>query len=162
VTTEELLTQDDFADRLGLSTRQVRNLEKSGLPTRSRGGKKLYPWGGCLAWYISFKVQTAVTAASPADFDEAKTRKMAAEAEIAELDLAIKRQQLITQDDHRREMVTWVEPIAAALRAFPGRHATQLTDLSTPGEVEMVLQKGINEIMEQVQRLDPEPVAHAA
>lgn len=142
------LTQKEMAEVLGLSTRQVANLEVLGMPTKSKAGKKLYPSTPGMRWYIHYKVQ----AAQPADFEEARARKMSAEAELAELDLAQKRGQLIPLEQHGQRLARILERVRARLVAIPGTVAPRLLSLETAVEAQAVVAGAVAEALEELSR----------
>ena|ERR1700733_11089810 len=49
------VSQQELAELMGLSTRQIRNLTDIGMPRRSVGGKITYPTGACVQWYRDYK-----------------------------------------------------------------------------------------------------------
>lgn len=84
----DLLTQMQLADVLGVTTRQIRNLEARGLPIDESTGTKLYPKRQCQRWYIEFKQEEALGRAEreqTTDLEEAQRRKVLAEARLAEI-----------------------------------------------------------------------------
>jgi terminase small subunit / prophage DNA-packing protein len=77
---------ETIARVLGISARRVQQLVKEGMPQISRGR---YPLIGCVQWYIKYWQDRAEARASDTlSFDAVRTRKVAAEAELAEIDLA--------------------------------------------------------------------------
>src|SRR5690606_3285343 len=93
------VTQRELADILGLTTRQIRNLEAAGLPHRAEGNRKLYPIPDAVIWYRDRAVESALADAQPTQFEEARAREMIARAEKAELEVARLRGELIHIDD---------------------------------------------------------------
>jgi phage terminase Nu1 subunit (DNA packaging protein) len=83
----ELLTQRAIAEYLDLDARQIRNLEKLGLPTRKVGGEKRYPWPSGLHWYIKYKTAAGKKQTTSKRLEAAKLRSAEAKAEQDELDL---------------------------------------------------------------------------
>ncbi|MGE0456423.1 MAG: hypothetical protein AB7Q30_23065 [Vicinamibacteria bacterium] len=120
------MTQSEFAELVGLTTRQIRNLEKAGLPHRSDKNRKLYPVPSAIHWWRDREVELAVKEIEVGDLDEAKTRKMQVEAARAELELAREQGQLIHIADleqlHQKPLAT----LRARLLALAGQIAAQL------------------------------------
>ena len=56
---KQTLPQVDFSRFMGLTSRQLKNLERLGMPCHSAGGQKLYPFPEAVQWYVNFKVEAA-------------------------------------------------------------------------------------------------------
>jgi transcriptional regulator with XRE-family HTH domain len=50
-----LLTQQQLAEALGISERQIQNLEEKGLPHEGEGHTLVYPWHDALAWFLIYR-----------------------------------------------------------------------------------------------------------
>ena len=81
-------SQKEVGELLGVTARQVHNLTEKGMPRRVQNGRPEYPWPDALKWYIAFKVSAEAAKADPIDLEKARARKMAADAELTELELA--------------------------------------------------------------------------
>lgn len=86
-----------LAERLGLGTRQIRNLVDAGMPRVMKGGKAEYPWPGALTWYIEDKVARAIARTGDAKAS-VWSRKAELEIKLAELEVAKAQEQVITID----------------------------------------------------------------
>lgn len=117
---DEEITTSEAARRLGMTVQAVGVwAQRSDAPTVTRKGKRLCLWPKFPAWHreqIS-KPQT------PADFDEAKTRKLSAEAELAEYQLAQARGEFIAVADLDAKIGPVFDTFRAKLLAIPGRLA---------------------------------------
>ena len=120
------LTQQQLADAFGLSTRQIRNWEKGGVPHRAEGNRKLYPLKEVIAWYREREVAAALEGVDTSAMDEAKLRKLLAEAESKELDLAVKRGELVPLDEVGDLVRESLEAVDSVLRHAPSRFAPAL------------------------------------
>lgn len=118
--------QKELAQILGLTTRQIRNLEAAGMPHRAEGNTKWYPLPDTVIWYTERKVESALTEAQRTDYEEARAREMAARAEKAELEVAKMRGELIHVDDLERLLSAPLAQMRARLLALPGRIASAL------------------------------------
>lgn len=149
------VNQRDAAERLGLTTRQVKNLADLGMPTVSAGGKLTYPFPECLKWYVEYKVTSAVNACTPGDFEEAKTRKMAAEAELAEMELAQQRGDLVAVVDVGARVAGVLERVRARLVVIPGKLAPRLVGVETAMEARGVLEVAVGEVLAELAAGEP-------
>lgn len=120
----EAITQKRLAHRLNLSTRQVRKLTNQSVFQRDADG--LYPWPQSLDDYIRHKQAEVQRRAGPTDMAEVKLRKLSAEAEMAQIELAQIRQQMIAVDDVEADRRRMLEQLDATLRNAPSRHAPDL------------------------------------
>lgn len=113
----------EFAAITGLSTRQIRNLEKAGMPCRDgEGNRKAYPLPDALQWYVAEKMREAERSAKPSGLEEAKVRKMEAEAELKQRDLLRSRGELVPLEWMESEFAAALATLRAAIQTVPVRH----------------------------------------
>ena len=137
------VTKRELAGILGLSTRQIENLEAEGLPRRADKNRKFYPIPDAVRWYVDRERRRA----EPTDFEEARARKMAAEARLAELMLAREEGKLLAIDDVEREWRQVLERLRAKLLSVPSRYAPALVGRRSIPEAIQVLQQLVEETM---------------
>lgn len=150
-----VVSQQGLAAILGLSSRQVRNLEQAGLPKEAKG----YPIPAAVRWYVGRKV-AEVEARLPADLDEARLRLDTAKAQLAELTLASRRGELMSVADFDRELGGAFARVSAQLATLPTKAAPLVVGL-TAQEVVTVLERVVQEIREELHRADDIPDAEA-
>lgn len=139
------VTQKELAEILGLSTRQIRNLEAVGLPHRAEGNRKLYPLPEAVIWHRERAVESALADAQSSDYEEAKAREMMARAEKAELEVAKMRGELIHIDDLERLHSTPLAQMRARLLALSGRIVSALP--MPPVEALEIIEPIVHEFM---------------
>lgn len=148
----EEITQRELADRLGLSTRQVRNLrDDHGLPQIVRNGKPFYRWPDALHWYIQFKIQEAERRREPPSYEVARTREMLARAEMAELELAQRRGQLVTVEYAASQLERSLSVLRAQLLNLPGILAPRVQGMTDIARIHEIVQEAIDDIMRELQ-----------
>ncbi|NUO63467.1 MAG: hypothetical protein HOQ34_07850 [Gemmatimonadaceae bacterium] len=136
----ESLNQQDFAAAIGLSTRQIRNLEEAGCPVRVKGDRKTYPWPKALHWYIAYKVERAEAAAKPLDFEAARARKMEADANLAEIEVAKAQAALVPTETVDSIVGELGDRLRAVIVNIPGNYGLKLEELGVdPKAAEAVL-----------------------
>jgi len=89
------------------------------------------------------------------DYEEARARKVAAEAEIAELELAKVRGELVVADD---VVTAWSDTLAslkAKLVSVPSKAAPIVASDDTAGGCQKVLDDLIREALEELSNYDP-------
>ena len=156
----EHIPQKELATRLGLTTRQVHNLAEQGVvPKRVRNGKADYPWPESLHKYIAWKIE----AARDESFDEAKerARKLRADADLRELELAERRGLLIPADKVQERYEEFLGGFSAVAAGRLQRHERDIVRVSTPGEARALTQTLHRALMEGAQEYASEVEAEA-
>lgn len=154
---QEALAQVEVAKRLAVSAKQVRRLTKQkGMPRNDDGS---YPWPEVADWYKSFKQEEVLRRKDLDDLpdkDEMLARKRAIEADIKEIELRQKKQELIPRHVHVERLIDVSSKIRSRLDNLPGRRAKELAAAETPEEVTQILQEDKRELLEELQNLHPE------
>lgn len=154
---EEALTQREAARRLAITPKQLRRLTKQhGAPRNDDGS---YPWPEVADWYKGFK-QDEVLRRRGIDledmsYEQARARKEAAKAAQEELDLMERREQLIPLDVHVDRIADVAQQIRSRLMNLPGRYARELASAEDPEEATRLIEQGVRECLEELQRLEP-------
>lgn len=134
------VSQTELAEFLGLTTRQIRNLDAEGLPHRAEGNRKFYPIPEAVEWYYQGKGQ-------PTAIEEAERRKAVADARMSELKVAQLEGKLVPVELHERRVVALLDRIRAPLLNIPGNHAPAVEAARTPAEAQSVLERIRDETM---------------
>ena len=119
-------TQTEFAAIVGLSTRQIRNLEKDGLPCSMEGRRKSYPLPEAVVWWKDREVARALEPYSSTDLEEERRRWMSAKAGKAEIELSNLRGELVPLDEVAGLLRESLEVTASTLRTAPALTAPDL------------------------------------
>ena len=109
-----------IADSFGLTPRRVQQLAKEpGFPKVARGD---YDETACLRWYVKF-LQEKLSAGTVRSDGQVTGRERydTAKAEIAELELAEKRKQILTVADYEQAMTALINPARHELLAIEAR-----------------------------------------
>ena len=109
-----------IADSFGLTPRRVQQLAKeAGFPKVARGD---YDELACLRWYVKFLQEKLSAGTTRADGQvTGRERYDTAKAEIAELELAEKRKQILTVADYEQAMTALINPARHELLAIEAR-----------------------------------------
>jgi hypothetical protein len=109
-----------IADSFGLTPRRVQQLAKEpGFPKVARGD---YDEVACLRWYVKFLQEKLSAGTTRADGQvTGRERYDTAKAEIAELELAEKRKQILTVADYEQAMTALINPARHELLAIEAR-----------------------------------------
>jgi hypothetical protein len=139
----DFLNQIQVADLLGVSDRQVRNLEAKGLPWDETSGEKLYPKRACQAWYVRFKQEEALSRVernTDADLSDAERRKAMAEARLAEIKVAREEGSVIPLDVHVSVVGELCDRLMAACTGVRGDFELDMEAAGVPpAEAERIL-----------------------
>lgn len=154
------VTQSELALILGLTTRQIRNLEAAGMPHRAEGNRKLYPLPDAVHWYRDRAVESALAEAQVTDYEEAKAREMKARADRAELEVARMRGELIHVNDLEALFTAPLAQMRARLLALPGRIAGALP--MSPVEALEIIEPIVHEFMAELSEDDEDDLEDAA
>ncbi len=109
-----------IAESFGLTPRRVQQLAKEpGFPKVARGD---YDELACLRWYVKFLQEKLAAGTVRADGQvTGRERYDTAKAEIAELELAEKRKQVLTVAEYEQAMTALINPARHELLAIEAR-----------------------------------------
>lgn len=138
-----LVNQAQLAAVLSLTTRQIRNLQDEGMPSRAVGNQRQYDLRQVVPWYVARKQEEA----KPERKSEADARKALAEARLKELDLAEREGELVPLAVHRRVMGEVFDDVRSNLLNLPGKVAPQLTGLTSPREAVAILRPAVDQCL---------------
>ena len=116
------VNQTELAAILGLSTRQIRNLETEGLPVRAERNRKLYPLPDAVLWWKSREVARALDGLEVTEFDEARVRLLSARADRVERENRLQACELVPIDELEMLVRESLDQVNTALRRAPARH----------------------------------------
>ena len=137
------ITAVQAAERLGLTAQAVGQwASRPGAPVVKDGTRVYVQWPGFARWREQELVRQAKAEAAPTvSLDEARTRKALAEAELAEMDLAVRRGDLVGVSDYEAALARVLDRLMARLRAMPVRlaHLGDECEAAVEAEVEAVI-----------------------
>lgn len=123
----ERLTQKDAAERLGITTRHLRDLTKRGVVTRLEDGS--YPWPDVETEHDAFLEEAEERRSAgfgDGSYEQARARKVAAQARLAELEVQQREGELVALADVEAMLAEPLERVNSILQAAPSRHGSQL------------------------------------
>lgn len=124
---------------LGKSTRTVRRYEKEGMPTAVKNGKKVYIRSMLLLFAANEGKKPTQTKLKK---DEGSADLTQTKAEIAKMDLEIKRGEWIKKADYDRRDIERVQAVKKSLLALPRKVVPLLRD-QTPARMQEILKKEV-------------------
>jgi hypothetical protein len=147
--TTKMITPEDAADRLGVSIRQVQVLCEEGMPHEGLGNRRFVLWPEARHWRdkrIEAKTKKSLRAGGA---EESKDRKLAAEAEMAEMELAQRRGEVMPVEDGEREIGEAFARVRSKLLNLPNAIAMRVTSETLPGRKEQA-QMLVDEVMAEL------------
>jgi phage terminase Nu1 subunit (DNA packaging protein) len=138
-----------IAKLLLLTERRVQQLTKEGVIPRSERGR--YDLASAVQGYVRYLQERSVGQSSrgpEADYHAEKTRKIRAEADLAEMDASLRKGELLEADDVRRSWRAVIGVIRAhLLGATPARIAAQVIGRESEQEIKEILRSEIEMAM---------------
>ena len=138
---------NEAAYRLGMTGQSVGVwATKEGAPVILKGGRRYAIWPRFPEWYRE-QIQRAT---APADLEEAKARKLAAEAELAEYQLAQARGEFIAVADLTTRVGPMLDTFRAKLLAIPGRLAPHVVACRDIADARDLLERELAVVLEEL------------
>jgi len=140
---------DTISKLLDLTPRRVQQLSKEGvIPKAERGRYELVP---AVRGYIAYLKERSINP-GVISFDEVRARKTAAEAELAELELLEKKEQLVPMT----EIVdTWLDMVSACrtkMLSMPAKLAPVVAVEESPAICKRLIEEQIVEALDEIAR----------
>lgn len=143
-------SQADIAFLLGVTTRTVQRMSDEDPPI-PRNADATYDAVAVVAWHAERQARLAGPGDdAEAGYHEALTRKTAAQADLAELQVAELRADLMRIDDVEAEVRKAVTQVDAALRNIPARYAAELAAGTTKKMRTTQAMRLLDEIVERI------------
>jgi terminase small subunit / prophage DNA-packing protein len=120
----EILTAGELAEALKVTTAAVTKWKSEGCPCRIQSGRPVY----VLADVVDWRLSRAKESARPLDKDEEQIRKLKAEADRVELEVAKVRGELVPVTEFERVLAEDHDETRAALTALPSKFARLVVD----------------------------------
>lgn len=143
------VNQAELASLWGVSTVTVRAWERKGLPVERKGGTgkaSSYNTAAVARWREEQAALAATGDTEAMDMDEAKRRKLAADAALAELELAFKRGQCVMIEEVGAIVAEEYATVRANFTSMPGDIAADLENLAAV-EIQELLAAKVSEIL---------------
>jgi phage terminase Nu1 subunit (DNA packaging protein) len=150
----QLVTLHELSNLFAVAPETIRNWVGKGCPAlrKSDGKKGGQGWKFATADVIEWRMtQTRREAPKEhVDIDEAKRRKLAAEAELAEIDAAVKRGELAPISEVAAEFAGMVTAARAKMFSIPTKLAPILASMDQSVEIQAVLDAAMREVVDEL------------
>ena len=147
------LSKADLARMYGVSLPCIGQWIGKGCPFVSKGGpgkQWVFNSADVLAWREDQVAQQAMGDTRSLDIEEARRRKMAAEAALVELDLAKRRGEVIEIEEVAGVVGDDYANVRAKLLALPTKLAPQLIGAEDLAECKSLIERGVAEALEEL------------
>jgi hypothetical protein len=137
--TARALSLRQLADDVGLSARTLAHLRRSApdaLPSVA-GAAGTFELAPCVRALRRLTVERSEAEAVPGDFESARTRKITAEAELAEIEVGKARGEVVSVADYGTALGRILDREMARLRALPVRLSHLGAEVETAAEREV-------------------------
>lgn len=150
------VSQLELSTYIGVATNTLKKWVKLGLPRKKEGGKVFYDVGEVMKWRIQWETESLQDELIRASRDnptdamtplQAKLRKEVAQALTAELDLAIKREQVANIDDLMEEFSEALVEVRAKLVSMSSRLSGVLSHQDDEG-INKILDQEVQDMLE--------------
>lgn len=154
------MTKRQFAETFGVSEAQLERLFQQGMPHAKKSTRNVViPMPDGRVWYHAYLIEKGKRQAAPKDIDEAKRRKMAAEAELAELEVARARGELMTTETYALRFADACARVDARLVNLPPRLAGVVVGVESVTEALARIEPLVEEARDELRRGEDVPLA---
>jgi hypothetical protein len=155
---------DDCARELNLGTRRIYQLVKEGLPQTAPGR---YDIAKCFGFYVRYLQRKIVERALPEDGDDAgsgpatsssmtKHKLLSIETELKQIELAERREQLISIDKVQKDFAALAMEIKTRILALPPRLAAEILGETDLAIAQSKIDRSLKGALESLSHFDPD------
>lgn len=147
------LSKVDLAQFYGVHVNTISQWVGNGCPFISKGGpgrKWVFNSSDVTTWREDQLVLQALGDTSSLDIDEARRRKLAAEAALVELDLSQRRGEVIEIEEVAGLVGDDYANVRAKLLSLPSKLAPQMIGIEDPAECKALIERGVAEALEEL------------
>jgi hypothetical protein len=152
----------DVASKLNIGERYVYDLQKRGLP-RVEPGRYNIP--KCFRWYVTYLQRKLVERAHPENgdgsiatsaADETRHKLLSIEAELKQIELAEKREQLISIEKVKKDIEAIVVQVRTRILALPPRLAAEVVGETDLAISQVKIDRSLKNALECLSQFDPD------
>lgn len=147
----QILNRTELADHLGLAMPTIDDWIRRGCPVVERGGRgKAWKFNSAdVRQWRDDDIRSQVGGSANASMEDLRQRKLAAETEQAELDLARAKDELVPVDQYHRALIKAFGEVRAGMRnVVPGRAVRRLIGEDDQTRFKMVLLEEIDHALD--------------
>jgi len=147
------ISKADLAQYVGVSLTTITNWVRQGCPYLAKGTKGkawIFNSAEVMTWREEKIAQNAIGDTASLDIDEARRRKLAAEAAMMELDLAKRRGEVIEIDAVAAVVGDDYANVRAKLLSLATKLAPQLIGIDDLAGCKALIERGVSEALEEL------------
>lgn len=157
------LTKIELARLLELSDETISNYVRKGMPVTGKGHAARYNLARCTAWLIDFEADKRVRLGQSGNVteDDAKVRKLVAEATLKEWEVAELQGRVVRVEDAEHEVTSELQKVRSKLVAIPGTWAARIVGIKDNASATETLENLVFRLMEDLsndEQNDDEPL----
>lgn len=149
-----LVNKTELARILGISTKTVSRYQTEGLPFTGKGQSARFDVTACVQWYAQKQAQIAMSQVDIGKVslseEEVKVRKLLAEAQMKELELAQMRGELVLVEDAEKEITRHLTQLRGKVTAIPGVWGAKVLGLKDIHEAVDILSDLVDRLMHEL------------
>jgi phage terminase Nu1 subunit (DNA packaging protein) len=157
---------EECAHELNLGSRRVQQLAREGLPRSDRG---VYNVVACFRWYVRYLQRKLVERALPEDGDgdaggpatsssATRHKMLSIEAELKQIELAEKREQLVSIEKATKDIQAIVVEIRTRILALPPRLAAEVLGETDLAVSQVKIDRSLKGALDVLSQFDPDVV----
>lgn len=154
------MTKVEVAEHYGVDPRTVNNWIAAGLPIKVKSGKggsgHIFDSREVSKWKEARAIDLAVGNTDLMSTDEARRKKLSAEAALMELELAKKQGLVIDLEEVERELSNKFASLRAAVRRIPDRTVMSIVGLKDETAIKQILLEEIDQVLNMLADGDDE------
>lgn len=154
-----LVNRERLAEVLGCSLRTIDEFKRQGMPgeaPKRPGDQWKFDTAASVEWLRQRERQSALGEIATIDESEAKRRKLAAEAAMAELDLAKAEEQAVSLQDFAKAWSGMIGSARAKLLGLGSKLGPGLAIIDDAAECRSAVDAGIGEALQELSEFEPE------
>lgn len=159
-----LVNREKLAEVLGCSLRTVDEYRRQGMPgdaPKKPGDQWRFDSGAVVEWLREKERVNALGEIAQIDEGEAKRRKLAAEAAMAELELAKAEGSAVSVPDVATSWASMIGAARSKLLGLGSKLGRQVAIVNDPAECNSIISAGVSEALQELSEFEPEIPIHA-
>lgn len=148
-----IVSRQELSEFLAVDLKTVDGWIRRGCPMLGRGGRgkpHAFNLAHVVEWLRDTARRSTAEASAAISLDEARQRKTAAEAELAELELGHARGELVQIDTAAELFEATLSTVRLRLLAVPAKVAARVAPVRTPAKVRRILEDEFAEVLEEL------------
>lgn len=150
VSADLVVNQKHMAKVLGLTTRQIRNLDEDGMPsTVISSGERIYDLTVTVPWYLARKLEHARNDSD--ELDQAKLERAQLDVRLRQIDVAKAEGSAIDIEHHDEVVEELVRAFRLSVLALPGTWGPRIVGITDPAQGTEAMRRCADDLLRAMQ-----------